>query len=73
MRRIGILTVSLTLAHGAAFGADVAIEGATVITIGPQGVIEDGIVVISDGKIAAVGSDVTVPTARGASTRAGVS
>ena len=61
MRRIGILTVSLTLAHGAAFGADVAIEGATVITIGPQGVIEDGIVVISDGKIAAVGSDVTVP------------
>ena len=39
----------------------VAITGATVHTMGPQGTIEDATVVIRDGKIEAVGRDVAVP------------
>ncbi len=61
MRRLGILAVSLTLAQGASFAEDVAIEGGTVITVGPAGTIENGTILVSDGKIAAVGTDVAVP------------
>ncbi|HVS64484.1 MAG TPA: amidohydrolase family protein [Thermoanaerobaculia bacterium] len=39
----------------------IAIENVDVITMGPQGTIEDGTVVVRDGKIAAVGKDVRVP------------
>ena len=42
-------------------GQAVAITGGTVLTVGPQGVIENGTVLIRDGKIAAVGQDVAVP------------
>jgi imidazolonepropionase-like amidohydrolase len=38
----------------------VAIKGATVLTV-TKGVIENGVVVIRDGKIAAVGKDVEIP------------
>jgi imidazolonepropionase-like amidohydrolase len=39
----------------------VAIVGGTILTVGPQGTIEKGTVLIRDGKIAAVGRDVQVP------------
>jgi imidazolonepropionase-like amidohydrolase len=39
----------------------VAIVGGTVLTVGPQGTIEKGTIVIRDGKIAAVGRDILVP------------
>ena len=39
----------------------VAIVGGTILTVGPQGTIEKGTVLIRDGKIAAVGRDVAVP------------
>lgn len=38
-----------------------AIVGGTVLTVGPQGTIEKGTVLIKDGKITAVGKDVAVP------------
>ncbi len=42
-------------------GQAVAITGGTVLTVGPQGAIANGTVLIRDGKIAAVGRDVAVP------------
>jgi imidazolonepropionase-like amidohydrolase len=39
----------------------VAIVGGTILTVGPQGTIEKGTVLIRDGRIAAVGRDVQVP------------
>jgi imidazolonepropionase-like amidohydrolase len=41
--------------------ADVALVGGTILTVGPQGTIERGTVLIRGGHIAAVGRDVTVP------------
>ncbi|RJY09158.1 amidohydrolase family protein [Aurantiacibacter aquimixticola] len=38
-----------------AFAQDVAVRGGQVWTMGPQGVITDGVVVIEDGRITAVG------------------
>jgi len=42
-------------------GRAVAITGGTILTVGPQGTIENGTVLIRDGRIAAVGKDVAVP------------
>jgi imidazolonepropionase-like amidohydrolase len=42
-------------------GKPVAITGATILTIGPAGTIENGTLLIRDGKIAAVGKGVAVP------------
>ena len=42
-------------------GKPVAITGATILTVGPAGTIENGTLLIRDGKIAAVGKDVAVP------------
>jgi len=42
-------------------GQTVAITGGTVLTVSPQGEIANGTVLIRDGKIAAVGSDLPVP------------
>jgi imidazolonepropionase-like amidohydrolase len=44
-----------------AAGQVVAISGGTVLSVGPQGDIPGGTVLIRDGKIAAVGKDVAVP------------
>ncbi|MBH5323496.1 amidohydrolase family protein [Aurantiacibacter sediminis] len=48
---------------GAAMAQDVAVRGGQVWTMGPQGVIADGVVVIEDGRITAVGpaSDIAIP------------
>ncbi len=42
-------------------GKTVAIVGGTVLTVGPQGTVENGTVLVRDGKILAVGRDVAVP------------
>jgi len=42
-------------------GKTVAIVGGTVLTLGPQGEIANGTVLIRDGKIAAVGRELNVP------------
>lgn len=56
------LVASLVLFAGAnAFGADVLIRGAKVHTIGAQGTIANGDVLIHDDKIAAVGTGLTAP------------
>ncbi|MGE0453424.1 MAG: amidohydrolase family protein [Vicinamibacteria bacterium] len=39
----------------------IAITGGTIVTMGPQGTIEKGVLVLRDGKIAAVGAGVQVP------------
>ena len=50
-------------APGTALAQDVAVRGGQVWTMGPQGVIEDGVVVIENGRITAVGraADVAIP------------
>ena len=42
-------------------GKAIAITGGTILSVGPQGDIPGGTVLIRDGKIAAVGKDVAVP------------
>jgi imidazolonepropionase-like amidohydrolase len=59
--RAGLAGLALFLVPALATPADVAIVGGTVLTIGPQGTIEKGTVLIRDGKIAAVGASVAVP------------
>jgi imidazolonepropionase-like amidohydrolase len=53
---IGLLALAAN-----ASAATTAIVGGKVVTVGPQGTIENGTVLIVDGRIAAVGDDVRVP------------
>ena len=53
--------VGLALAGTAGAQDVVAISGATVHTVGPAGSIERATILIEDGRIAAVGANVTVP------------
>ena len=39
----------------------IAIRGGTILTLGPQGTIAGGTLLIRDGRIAAVGREVSVP------------
>ncbi len=62
--RLGGLALAAAFAlaapsHGAA--QDIAIRNATILTI-TGGTIENGTVVVRDGKIAAVGTDVDIPS-----------
>lgn len=64
MKRLLILMAALSIAFGAAATASAAtyaITGGTVYTLGKAGKIEHGTVLIRDGKIAAVGTDVDIP------------
>ena len=55
--------VAALLAGPALAGAEtIAITGATIHTLGPQGTIQNGTVVIENGKIRAVGASVAVPS-----------
>ena len=62
-RALGRLALTVALCAPTVHAADkpLAIVGGTILTVGPQGTIEKGTVLIRDGKIAAVGKDVTVP------------
>lgn len=53
---LALLTLALPVS-----AATTAIVGGKVHTVGPQGTIENGTVLIVDGRIAAVGADVEVP------------
>jgi imidazolonepropionase-like amidohydrolase len=55
------LAVLAVLAATPALADTIAIRGGTVITLGPQGTLAGGTVLIRDGRIAAVGPDVDVP------------
>ena len=57
-----ITTLALLALALPAPAATTAIVGGKVHTVGPQGTIENGTVLIVDGRIAAVGADVEVPT-----------
>jgi imidazolonepropionase-like amidohydrolase len=63
--RPGLLAVLailfLTLTAAPAHAETVAITGATIHTLGPQGTIQNGTLVIEDGKVRAVGAGVAVP------------
>lgn len=61
-RRAVALVFSLLLLAVSAGAETVAIVGGKVHTLGPAGTIEGGTVVIADGKVLAVGRDVTVPS-----------
>lgn len=45
----------------AARGKSFAVVGAKIVTNGPAGVIDGGVVLIRDGRVAAVGKDVVIP------------
>src|SRR3990172_3705204 len=56
------ISLLLVLAAAAAARAEtVAIRGGTILTV-TRGTMENGTVLIRDGKIAAVGTDVSIPT-----------
>ncbi|MEL1249366.1 amidohydrolase family protein [Aurantiacibacter gilvus] len=56
--------VTALLISTSALAQDIAVRGEQVWTMGPQGVIADGVVVIEDGRITAVGpyADTPIPT-----------
>lgn len=56
-----LLLAGLAFAAGPALAETVVISGATVHTLGPQGTIRNGMVVIENGRIKAVGASVPVP------------
>ena len=58
----GVALAALAAAAAQAADKPVAIVGGTILTVGPQGTIDKGTVLIRDGKIAAVGRDVAVPS-----------
>jgi imidazolonepropionase-like amidohydrolase len=62
--RVAIVATALAAAVLAAAGAraeTIAVVGGKVYTLGPQGTIEGGTVLVRDGKIAAVGAGLAVP------------
>ena len=61
MKRI-LTYIALLGCAATASAQTTAIVGGKVHTVGPQGTIENGTVLIVDGRIAAVGSDVAVPS-----------
>jgi len=57
-----LLTIVVALGFSISAGAQTtAIVGGKIHTIGPQGTIDEGTILIVDGRIAAVGNDVAVP------------
>jgi imidazolonepropionase-like amidohydrolase len=56
-----LLVAALLAVTGPAPAPPLAIVGATVLTVGPQGTQEGATVLVQDGRIAAVGRDVVVP------------
>ena len=55
-----LLATALLFAH-TAVAQSIAITGATVHTAGPAGTVENATIVITDGDVTAVGSDVSAP------------
>ncbi len=60
MKRLGAVLLGLFLATPA-LAATTAIVGATVHTVGPQGTIDNGTILIAEGRIVAVGANIAIP------------
>ncbi len=60
MRKLAALLASLSVMTSA-FAANYAIVGGTVHTMTSQGTIDNGTVLVSNGRIVSVGSDVAIP------------
>jgi imidazolonepropionase-like amidohydrolase len=60
MRRCVFVALALVLVATVAMAGEVAIRGGTILTV-TQGTIEGGTILVRDGKIAAVGADVSIP------------
>lgn len=59
----GLLALAAAALPVHSLGAEtVAITGATIHTLGPQGTIRNGTIVVADGKIQAVGANVAAPS-----------
>jgi imidazolonepropionase-like amidohydrolase len=64
MKRLSFATLLALFGAGAPAqdaGKTIAITGGTILTLGPQGTLATGTLLIRDGKVAAVGRDVQVP------------
>jgi imidazolonepropionase-like amidohydrolase len=64
MKRLSFATMLALLGVGASAqdaSRTIAITGGTILTMGPQGTLERGTLLIRDGRVAAVGRDVQVP------------
>ncbi len=62
MKFLGKILFAGVVLHCAMAGAQTtAITGARVHTVGPDGTLENAIIIIEDGRISAVGSDISVP------------
>lgn len=61
MRKVPALLLAAALLPAVVAAETVAITGGRIHTLSPQGVLERGTVLIEDGHIAAVGTDVRVP------------
>ena len=53
--------MSLSLLSGTAFAQSVFIDNATVVTNGSQGILENADVIINNGRVTSIGSDLTAP------------
>ncbi len=60
MSAAGAFLAALLASAGSGAGQDLAFKGGTVLTV-TRGVVEDGTVLILNGKIAAVGRGITIP------------
>ena len=58
--RIIFALLLLFIMSTAGFAGDLVIQGGTVLTV-TNGIIENGSILIRDGKIAAIGESVTIP------------
>lgn len=64
IRRIAVVLTFAFLAEDTCFAQrTLAIRGATLETVSKAGAIEDGVILIRDGKIEAIGKDVKIPLA----------
>ena len=63
--RLGVLLTLLVVTAAPVFAETIAITGAKIHTVGPQGTIENGTLIIEDGKIRAVGAALPVPAGTG--------
>jgi len=61
LKILALATATLLLVTGPALAKTLAIKGGAVHTMGEQGVLENATVIIKDGRITAVGRDVTIP------------
>lgn len=58
---ISLTTTALVLIAGTSIAQTTAITGATVHTVGPDGTLENATIIVEDGRITRVGTNVSIP------------